>query len=135
MLAESTDVVGNTFVSIVRKCVWWRICAAVAHAVRGDDVEAEGGEEGNLVAPAERDVGEAMDEDDGASVGGRCRARRVDVAIGFAVEVGGAQLDAGVVEGFELVGIGHDGAGIAEEGVEQRRRGGWGCGRRNALDV
>ena len=44
--------------------------------------------------------------------------------------MGGAELDAGVVKGFEFVGASHDGVGIAEEGVECWRRGEWSCGRR-----
>ena len=45
--------------------------ASVAHAVWCDDAEAEGEEEWDLVAPAHGEVGEAVDEEDGAFGWGR----------------------------------------------------------------
>ena len=69
MFAEGADVVGNALVSVVSERVGWGVGAAVAHAVWCDDVESQGGEEGDLIAPAEGDVGKAVDEDDGAVVG------------------------------------------------------------------
>ena len=85
-----------------------------------------------MIAPAEGDVGEAVDEDDGATIGSGGRSRAIDVAVSFPVEVGGAELDAGIMEGFELVGVGHGGVGVAEERVECWRRGGGGCGMNTA---
>ncbi len=118
MLTQRADVLRDARVGVVSERIWRGISATVAHAIWSDDVEAQGGEEGDLIAPAERHVGEAVDEDNGAAVRDGGRARGVDVAVGFTVEVGGAELDARVVEGFELVGSSHNGVGVSEERME-----------------
>ena len=116
---EGTHVGGDTRVGVVSEGVRWGVGTAVAHAVGGDDIEAEGLQVGDLVAPTKGQVGEAVNQEDGASVGGRGGAGAVDVAIGTAVEVGGAEGDARVVEGAEFVGghvgeWGFVGAGIVD---------------------
>ena len=69
MGAEAGYVVGDAFVAVVAESVGGCVGSAVAHAVRDDDGQTEGGEERDLVAPAERDVWEAVDQDNGAALG------------------------------------------------------------------
>lgn len=38
---------------------------AVTHTVDGDDVEAQRGQEGDLVPPTQREVGESVDQENG----------------------------------------------------------------------
>jgi hypothetical protein len=72
-----------------------------------------------------------VNEEDSATVGRVGEARAVDVAVGAAVEVGGAEGDARVVVGLEL-GDGHGeerwvaGEGLVVERVDFQRRLLWG---------
>ena len=71
-----------------------------------------------MIAPSEGEVGEAVHEDDGAAVGGVGGTWAENVAVGAAVEVGGAELNARVVEGLDFVEVGrHAGGGVSEERV------------------
>lgn len=90
---------------------------AVAEHVGDDDAEVEGEEVGDLVAPAEGEVGVAVDEEDGADGGGRGAEEVVPFVT---VERHGVVRDPGVV-GDELVrgrrGGGHgDGDGGSDGG-------------------
>jgi hypothetical protein len=111
--AECAYVGCDAFVGVVGEGVGRGVGAAVAHTIWGDDVEAEGGQEGNLIAPAKGEVGEAMNQNDGTSVGGRKGARRVQVAIGLPIEMSGAELDSRVMERLYFVGVGHSGVRVA----------------------
>ena len=79
--------------------------AAEAHEVRGDDAVAEREEEGNLVAPAEGEVGPAVDEEDG--VGEALGGDTEEVVVAFLVQGGIFVGDAGVAVGGD--GVGHVG--------------------------
>lgn len=68
--------------------------------VWGDYAQAERGQEGDLVAPAEGEVGPAVDEEDGACLGGGGGCGE-EVVIVAAIEGGVFVLDSRVV-GFEL---------------------------------
>jgi len=78
VLSKCSDVVGSSFVGVKGGGFGSRT-AAVAHHVWRDDTVPEGGEEGNLVTPAEREVGPPVDEEDGRNRGGG--GGRFDVSV------------------------------------------------------
>ncbi len=102
LLGERGDVVGHTLVGVGFQRVARGVGSAVAHAVDGYDVEAERGQEWDLIAPAHGQVRKAVHEEDGAAVGGG-GGGTVDVAVRVAVEVCGAESDAWVVVWFDFV--------------------------------
>jgi len=109
---EGVEVVGGALEGVVGE---GRGCGGepVAHHVRGDDAQVEGQQEGDLGAPAEGEVGPAVDEEDGCNGGG---GAGVQVVVADAVEVGVFVGDAGVGRG-EFVDWGRHCEGVSRGGV------------------
>lgn len=111
---EEGEVVGGALDGVCGEVGWGRGLAVADH-VGGDDAEVEGEERGDLVAPAEGEVGEAVDEEDGGARGGAGRVGE-EVVVVDAVEGGCFVLDSGV-GGGEFVGS-HGEEGMRGSGVE-----------------